>query len=94
MFMRIVRFTDVTGERLERTLALIRQDGGTPAGAPRGRLTVLFDQGQGTAVVLQEFASAADMEEGARVLSAMKASETPGVRASVDACELMIDVKP
>ena len=94
MFVRVVRFTDVSSERLQQTLALIRKDGGAPPGVPRGRLTVLFDEAQRTAVVLQEFASAADMEEGARVLSAMDPSETPGVRASVDACELALDYTP
>ena len=59
---------------------------------PATGLKVLFDETQGTAVVLQQFATAADMEAGARVFEAMDPSETPGSRASVDMCELKIDL--
>jgi len=93
MFVRVVRFTDVSAEQMQRMLGLVRADGGAPPDVPAGRLTVLFDEGQGTAVVLQEYASAADMEEGAKVLSAMDPAETPGARASVDACELLLDME-
>jgi hypothetical protein len=53
----------------------------------------MFDGAQGTAVVLQEFATAEDMSAGARVFSAMDASETPGARASVDMCELKLELE-
>jgi len=58
---------------------------------PATGLQVLFDEGQGTAVVLQSFESAADMEAGARVFSAMDSAATPGARASVDMCEVKVE---
>jgi len=93
MHVRVVRFTDVSAERLEGLLARISESDGPPPGVPSTGLTVLFDEGQGTAVVLQYFATAADMEAGAKVMAAMDASETPGTRASVDACELKLELK-
>jgi hypothetical protein len=53
----------------------------------------MFDEAQGTAVVLQHFATAEDMSTGAQAFSAMDASETPGVRASVDMCELKLELE-
>jgi hypothetical protein len=51
----------------------------------------LFDEAQGTAVVLQHFESAEDMETGGKVFSAMDSAETPGTRASVDMCEVKLE---
>ena len=56
-------------------------------------MKVLFDEGQGTAVVLQEFSTAEDMQAAAKVFEAMDASETPGTRVSVDACEQVLDLE-
>jgi hypothetical protein len=92
MYVRVVRFTDVSAERLETMLARIRESGGPPPGVPAAGLKVLFDQAQGTAVVLQEFASEQDMSTAARVFEAMDTSETPGARASVDACEQKLEL--
>jgi hypothetical protein len=93
MYVRVVRFTDVSAERLEGTLARIRESDGPPPDVPSTGLTVLFDEAQGTAVVLQHFATAEDMDAGAKVMDAMHASETPGARASVDMCELKLEVQ-
>jgi hypothetical protein len=92
MFVRVVRFTDVSAERMESLLARIKESGGPPPGVPTTGLTVLSDAAQGTAVVLQHFATAADMEAGAKVMAAMDAAETPGVRGSVDMCELKLEL--
>jgi hypothetical protein len=43
--------------------------------------------------VLQYFPTAEDMEAGGRVFAAMDASETPGTRASVDMCEVKIEME-
>jgi hypothetical protein len=93
MYVRVVRFTDVSAERLEGLLARIKESDGPPPGVPSTGLTILFDEAQGSAVVLQYFATAEDMDAGAKVMAAMDASETPGTRASVDACELKIELK-
>lgn len=92
MHVRVVRFTDVNAERMEGLLARIKQSDGPPPGVPATGLKVLFDEAEGTAVVMQEFASAQDMEAGARVFSAMDTSDTPGERASVDMCELKLEL--
>jgi hypothetical protein len=94
MNVRVVRFTDVTADRLEGLLARIKESGGPPPGVPSTGLKLLFDEAQGTAVVLQYFATAEDMDAGAKVMGAMDASETPGTRASVDACELKLELEP
>lgn len=91
MHVRVVRFTDVSAERMQELLARIEESDGPPPGVPATGLKVLFDDGQGTAVVLQYFENAEDMEAGAKVFSAMDTSETPGTRASVDMCEVKVE---
>jgi hypothetical protein len=90
--VRVVRFTDVDPAKLDTLLARIQEADGPPAGVPAHRFTFLHDEEQGTAVVIQYFNSAQEMSEAARVLDAMDASETPGRRTSVDACELKLDL--
>jgi hypothetical protein len=92
MYVRVVRFTDVSAERLEGTLARIKESGGPPPEVASTGLKVLFDEAHGTAVVLQEFATAQDMDAAAKVFSSMDASDTPGSRASVDTCELRLEL--
>jgi hypothetical protein len=91
VYVRVVRFTDVSVERIEALLARIEQSGGPP-GVPATGLKMLFDETQRTAVVLQYFDTAEDMDSGARAFSAMDSSETPGTRASVDMCELKLEL--
>jgi hypothetical protein len=91
MYVRAVRFTDVSAERMQEMLARVEGSDGPPPGVPATGLEVLFDQAQGTAVVLQRFESAEDMEAGGKVFSAMDSSETPGARASVDMCEVRLE---
>jgi hypothetical protein len=91
MQVRVVRFTDVSVERIEGLLARIDESDGPPPGAPATGLTILFDKTHGTAVVLQYFATAEDMTVGAAAFSAMDTAETPGTRASVDMCEMKLE---
>ncbi|HEX5591834.1 MAG TPA: hypothetical protein VFX35_00655 [Solirubrobacterales bacterium] len=91
MYVRVVRFTDVSAERMQELNARVEESDGPPPGVPSTGIKVLFDEAQGTAVVLQYFESAEDMEAGAKVFSAMDSSETPGTRASVDMCEMKIE---
>jgi hypothetical protein len=93
MYIRVVRFTGVDGEHMESLLARIRGSGGPPPGVNSNGIDVLFDEAQGTAVVLQRFATAQDMEQGAQVMSAMDPSDTPGTRVSVDACEQKLELR-
>jgi hypothetical protein len=92
MHVRVVRFTDVNAERLEGVIARIKESGGPPPGVPATGMEMLFDEAQGTLVVLQHFATAEDMQAGGKVMGAMAATETPGSRASVDSCEIKLEV--
>jgi hypothetical protein len=89
--VRVVRFTDVTAERMDGLMARVEESAGPPPGVPAKGLQILFDESQGTAVVLQLFDSAEDMRTGGQVFAAMDPSETPGTRASVDMCEMKLE---
>jgi hypothetical protein len=91
MYVRAVRFTDVSAERMQELLARIEESDGPPPGVPTTGLKILVDEAQGTAVVLQYFESAEDMRTGAQAFGAMDPSETPGTRASVDMCEVKLE---
>ena len=93
MYVRAVRFTGVTAERMQQLQERVNAAGGPPPGVASTALRVLFDESQGTAVVLQDFATAADMEAGGKVFAAMDPAETPGTRASVDECEVKLVLK-
>jgi hypothetical protein len=94
VYVRIVRFTDVSADRIAEVVARIKGSDGPPAGVAATRLQILVDSEQGTAVVLQHFETAEDMAAAARVFEAMDASETPGARVSIDTCEVKLDVTP
>jgi len=93
VFVRVVRFTDVTAERAESLVTRIDETG-PPPGVSIKRLQMVFDEAQGTAVVLQYFDSEESMRAGAEVFAAMDPSETPGRRVSVDTGELKVDREP
>ncbi len=92
MYVRVVRFTDVSAERIKALIARIEESGGPPPGVPATGLKLLYDDTQRTAVVLQHFDSLEDMQAGDRAFGAMDASETPGTRASVDMCESKLEL--
>ena len=93
MYVRVVRFTDVSAERMEGLQARIEESDGPPPGVPSTGLKILYDGEQGTAVVLQHFATADDMAAGAQAFSAMDPADTPGTRATVDMCEVKLEVE-
>ena len=90
VFVRVVRFTDVTAERVESLVARIDETG-PPPGVPIKKVQLVFDEAQGTAVVLQYFDNEEDLRAGAETFAAMDPSETPGSRVSVDAGELKVE---
>ncbi len=93
MFVRVVRFTDVSPERIEALSERVERDGGPPPGVPIKSATFLVDAAQGTAVSLQFYETAEDMTSAHQAMSAMDAAETPGTRASVDMCEVKLELK-
>src|SRR4051794_39307462 len=90
VFVRVVRFTDVTAERVQSLVATIDETG-PPPGVPIKKLQLVFDEAQGTAVVLQYFDSEESLRTGAETFAAMDPSETPGSRVSVDTGELTVE---
>ena len=90
MFVRVVRFTDVTAERVQTLVAGIDETG-PPPGVPIKKLQLVFDEAQGTAVVLQFFDNEENLRAGADAFAAMDRSETPGSRVSVDTGELKVE---
>lgn len=92
MFVRVVRFNGVTGDRMDELKARIEESDGPPPEIPIKALQVLYDSDKGTALVLQHFATARDLEDGAQAFDAMDTDETPGTRESVDVYEVAVDV--
>lgn len=92
MFVRVVRFADVSAERMDGMTARIEASDGPPPGVSATELKVLFDPEQGTAVVLQFFATAEDMTAAEAIFDGMDASDTPGTRMSVDRCAIKLDL--
>jgi hypothetical protein len=93
VYVRVVRFTGVNAERLQELLTRIRESDRPPEGIPTTCLRILVDEDQGTAVVEQYFKTAEDMDVGGQAFNAMDAAETPGTRASVDMCELKLEMQ-
>ena len=91
MYMRVVRFTGVSADRMNEMRGRVEESGGPPEGVPSSGIQVVFDESQGTAVVLQFFDSEEDMRVGAEILGAMDPAETPGTRDSVDAGEVVFE---
>jgi len=88
---RVVRFTDVTPDRIEEIVARVEESGGPPSGVDASGMQLLVDEAQGTALFLGFFETEEKMREASAVFEQMDASDTPGTRASIDHCELKLD---
>jgi hypothetical protein len=93
MFARVVRFTDVSPDRIKEIADRIDQEDGPPEGVPSTGFQLLVDDSQSTAIFVGYFATEEDMKKGAEVLEAMDPEETPGTRASVDQCEVKVETQ-
>jgi hypothetical protein len=93
MHMRVVRFTDVDPDRVEKLVSEIDEAQGPPPGVKAKGLQIVLDRDQRTSVVIQFFDSEEDMRDSEAAFDAMDASDTPGTRASVDRGELIGDLK-
>jgi hypothetical protein len=83
-YARIVRFTDVTPERIAEIVARIEDRDGPPPGVDATGMELFFDQDQGTALFVGYFDSEEKLRAANEALDAMDAGDTPGTRASVD----------
>jgi hypothetical protein len=88
MYARVVRFTDVTSERIDEIVNRVEEEGGPPPGVEASGLELFFDESQGTAIFVGYFDTEEKMRDSSAVLEAMDASDTPGTRASADLCEI------
>jgi hypothetical protein len=88
MYARVVRFTDVTPERIAEIDARVKEEQGPPPDVPAKSMRMIADEDQKTAVVVFFFDSEEDMRKADVALNEMDSSETPGTRASVDQGEV------
>ena len=91
-YVRVVRFTDVDPEHIASRLEDVGGRDGPPEGVISTGIQFLHDEDQATVVVLQFFDSAEDMAKSEAALDGMDPSDTPGTRASVDRCELKMEL--
>ncbi len=91
MHARVVRFTDVTPERIDAITAGIEESEGPPPGVDSTGFQLFVDEAQGTAIFVGYFETEEKMREASEVFEQMDASDTPGTRASVDQCEIKLE---
>jgi 2'-5' RNA ligase len=89
MYARVVRFNDVTAERISEVVARIEEEG-PPAGVDSTGIQVFADETKGTAVFVGYFETEQKMHAANAVFEEMNPSETPGIRASIDLCEVKL----
>ena len=94
MYARVVRFTDVTSERISEIVSTIESADGPPPGVDSSRIQVFFDEAQETAIFVVHFDDEEKLRAGDRTLEEMNPEDPPGNRASVDLCELKIERTP
>jgi len=88
MYARVVRFTEVSPERISEIAARVEESDGPPPGVDSTGFQLLVDEAQGTAIFVGLFETEEKMQDASAVFEQMDPSETPGTRASVDLCEV------
>jgi hypothetical protein len=91
MHIRVVRFTDVSQERIDEIKQRIAANSGPPEGVDSTGIQIVYDADQRTAVVIQHFESEEKMRSSEAALEGMDAADTPGTRASVDRGEVVAE---
>ena len=90
MHARVVRFTDVSPERIAEINKRVEENDGPPEGVDSTGMELFVDESEGTAIFVGYFENEEKMRAAAEVFEAMDPSETPGTRASVDMCEIKL----
>jgi hypothetical protein len=88
MYARVVRFTEVSPERISEIVAQVQESDGPPPGVDSTGFQLFVDEAQGTAIFVGFFETEEKMRDASAVFEQMDPSETPGTRASVDLCEV------
>jgi hypothetical protein len=90
MYARVVRFTEVTAERISEIIAQVEASEGPPPGVDSIGFELFVDDAQGTAIFVGYFETEQKMRDASAVFEQTDPSETPGTRASVDLCEVKV----
>ena len=90
MHARVVRFTEVTPERIAEIASQVEESEGPPPGVDSTGFQLLVDEAQGTAIFVGYFETEQKMRDASAAFEQMDPSETPGTRASVDLCEVKV----
>jgi len=90
MYARVVRFTEVTAERISEIVAQVEESDGPPPGVDSIGFDLFVDESQGTATFVGYFETEEKMRAASAVFEKMDPSETPGTRASADLCEVKV----
>ena len=93
MYARVVRFTDISPDRIDAIAQRVKENDGPPEGVVSTGFKLLVDDAQSTAVFVGFFETEDDMRKSAEVLEAMDPSDTPGTRASIDMCEVKVEAE-
>ena len=93
MYARVVRFTDVSPDRIAEIGKRVEENDGPPEGVISTGFQLLVDESQSTAIFIGYFDSEENMRKSAEVLEAMEPGDTPGTRASVDVCEVKVEAE-
>jgi hypothetical protein len=91
MHARVVRFTDVTPERIQQIVDRVESDDGPPPGVDARGMQLLVDEQNGVAIFVGLFDDEQKMREASAVFDQMDPADTPGTRASVDLCEVRLE---
>ncbi len=91
MYARVVRFSDVTPETVQKVVSQVEESDGPPPGVDSTGMKFLVDESQGTAIFIGFFESEEKMRAANEIFEQMDASDTPGTRASVDQTEVKIE---
>jgi hypothetical protein len=81
----------VSQETVDKVKAMVEESGGPPPGVKATSMKMLFDADQGTSIFVAFFANEQDMRDADPVFQQMDPGETPGDRASIDLCEVVIE---
>ncbi len=92
-YVRVVRFEDVTEERLAGLRQRIDEATGPPEGVTATGVQFNHDADQKTMVVIQKFASMDDLRSSEEAFESMDPERTPGTRVSVDRCEVIGEIE-
>jgi hypothetical protein len=90
MYARVVRFTEVTAERISEIVAQVEGSEGPPGDVDSIGFELFVDEAQGTAIFVGYFETEQKMRDASAVFEQMDPSETPGTRASIDLCEVKV----